>query len=66
MRVGLPLKKNVLTKTAKNILLLLVATAEAPETDAAIQKKNYGSGMTALAILNKEMKDIMKIGKSLE
>ena len=35
-------------------------------TNAVILKKIYGSGMTALIISNKEMKDIMKIVKSLE
>ena len=34
--------------------------------DTAIQKKNYGSGTTALIISNEEMKDIIKLGKSLE
>ena len=35
-------------------------------TDAAIQKKIYGSGTIALVISNEEMEDIMKIVKSLE
>ena len=35
-------------------------------TDAAIQKKIYGSGTTALIISNKEMEDIMKLVKSLK
>ena len=35
-------------------------------TDAAIQKKIYGSGTTALIISNEEMEDIMKIVKSLK
>ena len=34
--------------------------------DAAIQKKLFGSGMTALTVSNKEMDDIVKIVKSLE
>ena len=34
--------------------------------DAAVQKKIYGSGATALIILNEEMEDIMKIVKSLQ
>ena len=34
--------------------------------DAAIQKKIYRSGTTALIISDKEMKDIMKIVESLE
>ena len=34
--------------------------------DAAIEKKTYGSGTTALIISNEEMEDMMKIVKSLE
>ena len=34
--------------------------------DAAIQKKIYGSGPTALIISNEDMEDTMKIVKSLE
>ena len=34
--------------------------------DPAIQKKLFGSGMTALTVSNEEMDDIMKIVKSLE
>ena len=34
--------------------------------DAAIQKKIYGSGTTALIISNEEIEDIMRIVKSLE
>ena len=34
--------------------------------DVAIQIKIYGSGTTALIILNEEMEDIMKIVKPLE
>ena len=33
-------------------------------TDAAIERKTFGSGMTALIILNKKMDEIMKISKS--
>ena len=35
-------------------------------TDAAIQKKNFGSSMRALIIPNEEMDDIMKVVKSLK
>ena len=41
-------------------------TTAVSTTDAAIQKKICGSRMTKTIISNKEMKDIMKIGKSLE
>ena len=34
--------------------------------DAAIQKKIYGSGTTALIISNEEIRDIIKIVKSIE
>ena len=34
--------------------------------EAAIQKKNHGSGTTTLIILNEKMGDIMKIVKSIE
>ena len=34
--------------------------------DVAIQKKNYGSGTTALTISNEEMENKTKIVKSLE
>ena len=41
-------------------------TAAASATVAAIQKINYRSEMTALIISNKEMKDMMKIVKSVK
>ena len=34
--------------------------------DAAIEKRIYGSGTTAVTISNEEIEDIMKIVKSLE
>ena len=40
-------------------------TTAVSTTDASIQKKICGSGITKLIISNKEI-DIMKIGKSLE
>ena len=63
---GLPLMKNVLTPLAKSILISFGLTARASATDAAIQKKLFGSGTTAMIILNKEMEDIMKTVKSLK
>ena len=47
-------------------MIPLALTAAASATDAAIQKKIFGSGMITLIILNEEMEDIMKIIKSLE
>ena len=64
MSVGLPLMKNTLTSLIKSILIPLGLTAAAAATDATIQKKNFGSGTTALIIPNEEMKNIMKIVKA--
>ena len=66
MTPGLPLMKNVLTPTAKSVLLPLELSAGMSAADAAIQKKIYASGITTLIISNKEMEDIMKIVKLLE
>ena len=66
MTAGLPLMKSVLTPLAKSVLLPLGWSAGMSAADAAIQKKIYGSGSTALIISNEEMEDIMKIVKSLE
>ena len=45
---------------------MLRLTAAASATDAAINKKILGSETTTLIISNDEMKDILKIVKSLE
>ena len=66
MKAVLPFMKSVLTPLAKSILLPLGLSAGMSAADAAIQKKIYGSGTTALIISNEEMEDIMKIVKSLE
>ena len=71
MKVGLPSIKNVLTPSAKSILIPLELTASASVRDAAIQKKthgsrSYGSGTTALIISSEEMEVIMNIVNSLE
>ena len=58
--------KNLPKPLAKFVLIPLRLTAAASATNAAIQKKIFGSGMTALLISNEEMNDIMKIIKSLE
>ena len=50
---------------SKSVLIPLRLTAAASATDAAIHKKMFASGMTALIISNKEINDIMKIFKSL-
>ena len=56
----------MLKPLAKSVLVPLGLTAAPSATDAAIHKKMFGSGMTALMISNEEMNDIIKIVKSLE
>ena len=66
MTAGLPLMKNVLTHLAKSGLIQLGQSGGMSAADAAIQKKIYGSVTTALIVSNEEIKDIMKILKSIE
>ena len=66
MRVGLPLRKNILTPLAKGVLIRLGLMAAGSTTDKAIQSTVYGLDMTTLIISNHEMKDIMEIIKYLE
>ena len=66
LKTGLPLIKNVITPLTKSVLIPLGLTAAASATDAGIHKKILGSGNTTLIISNKDMKDIIKIVKSLE
>ena len=65
MTAGSPLMKSVLTPLAESVLLPFGLTALISATDAAIQKKIYGSGTTELIISNEEMEDIMKTVKSI-
>ena len=66
--------KIVLTPLAKSVLIPLSLSSAISAADAAIQKENYGSShplqvasrAAALIISNEEIKDIMKIIKSLE
>ena len=51
---------------AKRVLIQLGLIAAASATDAAIHRKMFGSGRTALIISNEEMNDFMKIVKSVE
>ena len=53
--------KNVLKTLAKRILISLRFTAAASATDAPIDKKTAGSGMTALIVSNEELNNMMKI-----
>ena len=66
LKTGLSLMKNVLKPLAKSVLIPFGLTAAASETDVAFQKKIYGSCITTQITSSKEMKDIMKIVKSLE
>ena len=67
LRAGLPLMKSVIQPLAKSVLIPLGLTAAASAADAGIYKKILGSGHnTTLIISNDEMRDILKIIKSLE
>ena len=57
---------NVLKPLAKNVLVPLRLMAAASVTDAAIQKKIFGSGTTTSALSNEDLNNIIKIVKSLE
>ena len=66
-RTGLPLIKRLIKPLAKRVLVPLGLTAAASAADAGKHKKILGSGHnTTLIISNDEMKDILKIVKSLE
>ena len=58
--------RSVLTLLCQSVLIPLGLSAGMSVADAAIQKKFYESGKTTSIISNEEMKDIMKIVKSLE
>ena len=64
LKTGLPLMKSVIQLLTKSVLILLGLTA-ASAADAGIHKTILGSGTTILIISNVEMKDIVKIVKSL-
>ena len=66
LKTGFPLMKNILKLLAKSMLIPLGLTAAAWARDAAIQKKNFGSGITTLIISYEEMNDIMKKVTSLK
>ena len=50
----------------KNILAPLRLSASMSATDAAIQKKMYGSGTKTVKFSNKDLDDMTKIVKALE
>ena len=58
--------KNVIKPLAKSVLIPLGLAAEASAAGAVIHKKVVGSGTTTLIISIDEMKEIIKIIKSLE
>ena len=67
LKKGLPLMKSVIQPLAKSVLIPLGLTAAASAADAGTHEKMLGSGhSTTLIITNDEMKDILKIVKSLE
>ena len=67
LKTGLPLMKIVIQPLAKSFLIPLGLTPGASAADAGIHKKLLGSGHnTTLIISNDEMKDILKLVKSLE
>ena len=65
LKTGLPLIKNVIKPLAKSVLIPLRLSAAASAADAVIHR-TLGSGTTTLVISNDEMKDIIKIAKSLK
>ena len=76
LKIGLLLIKNVIKPLAKSVFIPLGLTAVASAADAGIHKKILGSGHNPsssalhnnakLIISNEEMKDIIRIIKSLE
>ena len=55
----------ILKLLAESVLIPLGLTAAESATDAAIQKKVFGSVMTILIVSNEEMNDIMNPLKTL-
>ena len=53
--------KNVLKPLPKSVLILLALTGATSATDAAIQKKTFGSGIAKLIVSNEEMNENIKI-----
>ena len=76
LKTGLPLMKSVIKPLPKSVLIQLGLTTATSAVDAGIHKKILGSGNhpsdsalhnnTVLIISNDEMKDIIRIAKSLE
>ena len=66
LKTGLPLMKNVIKPLAKSALIPLGLTAAESAAEAGINNRILRSGNTTLIISHDEMKDIVKIVKSLE
>ena len=66
LKAAWPIMKNVLKPLAKSVLIPLGLTVAGSATDAAIQKKMFGSSVIRLIISIEEMNDMMKIVKSFE
>ena len=61
LKTALPLMKNVLKSLARNLLVPLGLIAAASATDAAIHRKMFRPGTTALIVSNEEMSNFMKM-----
>ena len=67
LKTGLPLMKGVILPLGKSVPIPLGLTAAASAADAGMHKKILGCGHNAtLIISNDEMKDILKIVKSIK
>ena len=66
LKAGLLLMKNVIKPYAKSVIIPLGLTAAASAGNAGIRNKILGSGTITLIITNDEMKDIIRVVKSLE
>ena len=66
LKTGLPLIRNVIKPLAKGVFIPLGLTAAPSAAEAGIHQKVLGSRKTTLKISNDEMKDIIKIVKSLK
>ena len=67
LKMRLPIIKSEIQPLAKSVLIPLGLTANPSAADTGIREKILGSGHnTTLIISNDEMKDILKVVKSLE
>ena len=62
----MPLIGNVLKSLAQSVLIPLELTASSSETDAAIDKKIFGSSLISLIISIEKINNIMQIVQSPE